>query len=123
MAITAVKVGDKRFVAPGYTEVEYSITFDTNYATTGGETLPFNGSNTNFTDYVRYMKVTKFPRFTNYVLMPELSRGTNDAPTNAKIMLFRHYLTSSTNVLVKCIEVSNTTDLTNCTMRAIFGGY
>jgi hypothetical protein len=111
------------FVAPGMTGIEFSITFDTNYATTGGEASLGLETVTTFPTKVKGWFVTKPPRLTNYVLQAELVRGTSDNPTNCKIQLFRPYLTSSTNNLIKYVECSTTNDLSTCKMRAIIYGY
>jgi hypothetical protein len=110
------------FLDSGMTGIEFSITFDTNYATSGGESSLGLATDTLFPNKVKGWFITKHPRLTNYVLVPELVRGTNDNPTNVAIKLFRTYLTSSTNNLVKHVECSNTNDLSNTTMRAILYG-
>jgi hypothetical protein len=106
--------------APGMNGIEYSITFDTVYATTGGESLGFS-STTNFSKKVRSMIVTKPPRNTNYVYIAELARGTNSNPTNAKLKVFE-LENSTTNIKSRYTEVSVTTDMSAVTMRAIFLG-
>ena len=116
------KLGDLRHITAGLSEQEYSITFDTNYPTTGGESLGF-GSATNFISKVRYMKITRDFQDTNQPWVVKFVPGTSDGATNSKIQLFFEALASSTNSRMTKYECSTTTDVSAVKGRAIFGGF
>ena len=119
MSITKTKVGDPIFFGPGQTAIEYSITFDTNYATTGGEILGF-GSTTNFPNDVKRMIVTK--PFSGSVghfvaqLVPSTDAGS------ACIQLFRLMCSTTNSSFAVLVEMTNTVDLTGVSGRALIFG-
>lgn len=128
MAITVTKLSPspRRFgPSEGCNEIEFSITFDTAYPATGGESLGF-GTNTNFLKKVYYMLVTKEPvaSSTNALsYVARFAKGTSDGATNAKVQLFKQVISAATGSYVKLEEASTTNSSQGIKMRAIFGGY
>lgn len=120
MALTMTKINEKLYLGPGNTGQEYSITFDTAYPATGGESLAF-GSNTNFASKVRQMIITKKFGDTNEAFVPELVPSTVSSSAKLKLYFLR---SSSTNASVGAwVEVSTTASPENISGRAIFVGY
>jgi hypothetical protein len=119
MAITVKKLSTAPLVMGEQTGLEFSITFDTVYATTGGESLGFGTSN-DFIKKCRRMLITKPAQNTNQMYLPELSPGTSDGATNAKLLLKQYNSTTNVNTVR---EVSTTTDVSAVTMRAVFFGF
>lgn len=119
MSITMTKIGDPVFFGPGQTALEYSITFDTVYPTTGGESPAF-GSATNFQKAVKRMIVTKPFRNTGMAFFPVLIPSTTASYARIKL----YFLCSSTTNASKAamVEVSNTTDCSAVSGRALIFG-
>ncbi len=123
MAITVTKLPNGTlFNGPGQTWIEFSITFDSAYATTGGESLGF-GTNTNFLTKCREMVVTRPPQEATNGYMAQFVPGTSDGATNAKVKLFRARQAVSNQTLLTWNECSTTNNLLLVKMRAKFRGY
>jgi len=123
MAITVTPVANgKTFDGPGKTWIEYSITFDSAYATTGGESLAF-GSTTNFASKIRECVITRIPQEATCMYNPVFVPGTSDGATNAKMKLFRARQAVSNQTLLTWNECSTTNNLLLVKMRAKFRGW
>lgn len=125
MAITVTKLGHNPInLGPGFNALEFSVTFDSAYAGTTGESLGF-GTNTNFKTKVLFMWVSKTFADTTQVYVPELYRAssTTYGATAAKLRL-RKLTQSVTNSLkVTAPYVTTAQDIHAVKGRIMVVGY
>ena len=112
MAITATKLG-VRFASPGFNLIEFSLAFDTDYPTSGGESLDLS---TAFPSKAFLGIVTKPCTWTASGADAEFTSGTSDGSTNCNITLY-------SKGAAKADLSSTSLDGHAATMRLLVAGY